>query len=105
MRGVFPQGHAYRGRGYVCVTRQLYGRGMCGGRFASGAGTCLQVYAGYAAGVCRVCGTYSAGCIRVCLCGVGVFASGLRDRGRVYGVGVCFHSGLDFRFFSATVVL
>lgn len=63
--GVSPGVHAYRGRGYVCVTLQLYGQSLCGGRFASGrekgAGVCctgvgasLRVRVGCAAGAGQV---------------------------------------------------
>lgn len=72
--GVSPRVHAYRGRGHVCVTRQLYGRGMCGGVFASGREKGVR-------GVLCGAGCISSGVRGVC-CGCGSGAGGVGVTGR-----------------------
>ena len=82
------------GGGCVCVTLQLYGRGLCVGRFASGrekgagvyctgAGACLRVRVGCAAGAGRVQGASGSGvgvlCRRGYVCSRG---SGSQKYGR-----------------------
>lgn len=87
--GVSPRVYAYRGRGYVCVTCQLCGQGLCGGRFASGREKGAGVYCAGVGACLRVCVGCAAGAGQV----RGVSVSGVSVlRGRVY---VCGRPSFD----------